>query len=232
MSAVNPRPDGRARLLEAAARVLAADGPSGLTVSRLAREVGTSTMALYSNFSGKDELIAATADEFVSRFSAALRVIPRNDDALTEFIELARAYREISLANPHLYRVAFHSGRLSVLEDTPRGMADIYAYVAEVLARCVARGVFPGGEPIPMLLQLWTAIHGQISLELEKVFPSREVANASWDALFRALLVGLGADSADVAGRDLMTGVPPPAEEASPRPRPKRKRPTRSSRAS
>ena len=198
MTAVNSS-NGRAGLLEAAARLFAAEGPSALTVRRLAREMGTSTMALYSNFSGKEELIAATADEFISRFAAALRGVPRTDDALADFIGIGRTYRAVSLANPHLYRVAFQSGRLSLLDDTPRGTADIFAYCAEMLARCVEQGALPGGAPVPMLIALWTGVHGQVGLELERLFPSPDGGATAWESLFRALLIGLGADPVHVA---------------------------------
>jgi AcrR family transcriptional regulator len=198
MAAVNPS-NGRAALLEAAARVFAAEGPGAVTVRRLAREVGTSTMALYSNFAGKNDLIAATADEFISRFAEALRAVPRTDDALADFVGIGRTYRAISLANPNLYRVAFQSGRLSLSDDTPRGTAEIFGYCADLLARCLDQGAFPSGEPVPMLIVLWTGVHGQVSFELENLFSSPEAADAAWDGLFRAMLIGLGADPDHVA---------------------------------
>ena len=206
MAAVNPS-NGRAGLLEAAARIFAAEGPSALTVRRLAREVGTSTMALYSNFSGKDDLVAATADEFISRFAAALRAVPRTGDALADFIGIGRTYRAVSLANPHLYRVAFQSGRLSLFDDNPRGTADIFAYCAEMVARCVEQGTLPGGDPVPMLIALWTGVHGQVSLELERLFPSPDVGAAAWESLFRALLIGLGAEPDRVALAQEQSGI-------------------------
>ena len=192
------KPNGRAALLETAARVFATEGPQALTVRRLAREVGASTMAIYSSFSGKEELIAATADEFVTRFAAALRAVPATDDALADFVQMGRVYRAVAHTNPHLYRVAFQSGRLSLLEDTPSGIAGIYAYVVDVLARCVEQGVFPGGDPVRLLMVMWTAVHGQVRMELERIFPSRETADVAWEIFFRAVIVGLGADPAHV----------------------------------
>src|SRR5438477_232205 len=43
-------------LIEAAARLIATEGASGLTLRRVAEEVGTSTMAVYTHFGGMPEL--------------------------------------------------------------------------------------------------------------------------------------------------------------------------------
>ncbi|MGH8570384.1 MAG: helix-turn-helix domain-containing protein, partial [Gammaproteobacteria bacterium] len=57
----------RLALIEAAARVLARDGPDALTTRRLASEVGTSTMALYTHFGGMDDLRRAVRLEWFER---------------------------------------------------------------------------------------------------------------------------------------------------------------------
>ena len=44
--------------MEAAARLIATDGLASLTLRRLTREVGTSTMAIYTHFGSMDELRA------------------------------------------------------------------------------------------------------------------------------------------------------------------------------
>jgi len=49
-------PAVRTALLENAARLIATEGTTGLTLRRLAEETGTSTMAVYTHFGGMQSL--------------------------------------------------------------------------------------------------------------------------------------------------------------------------------
>ena len=187
---------GRGRLLEIAAHIVANEGAGALTVRRLARDLGTSTMSLYSHFAGKDELIAATADEFVIRFADALRAVPVTDDALHDFVRMSNRYRSISLENRDLYRVALASGRLSLASNAPHGIRDLFEYCVAAVGRCIAEGSLTVADPRDGLMVFWTAVHGQVGLEMEQVFPSVEAAQHAWETCFVAMLVGLGAQQA------------------------------------
>lgn len=201
MKPVNP-PLGRSRLLEIAAHVFATEGAGALTVRRLARDLGTSTMSLYSHFAGKDELITATADEFVVRFAQALRAVPVTDDPLFDFVCMSNAYRAISLANRDLYRVALVSGRLSIAHDAPRGIKDMFDYCVGAVGRCIQAGQLGTvTDARSGLLVFWTGVHGQVALEMEQVFPTAPAGLKAWETCFRAMLLGLGAppDRVDAA---------------------------------
>ena len=56
----------RGRVLEAAARVFARRGFHGASVQEIAGEAGATTGAIYSNFSGKEDLYLAVFDEHVA----------------------------------------------------------------------------------------------------------------------------------------------------------------------
>jgi len=187
-------PLGRGRLLEVAARIFAAEGAGALTVRRLASELGTSTMSLYSHFSGKEQLIEATADEFVVRFAQALQAVPVTDDALFDFVCLSNTYRSISLANRDLYRVAMASGRLSIRNDAPSGIRGMFDYCAHAISRCIDDGSLAISDARAGLLVFWTSVHGQVTLEMEQVFDSPQAGREAWETCSTALLIGLGSD--------------------------------------
>jgi AcrR family transcriptional regulator len=65
--------DTRARILDAALRLLADEGHAALTVRRVATEAGCSTIGVYTWFGGKDGLIDALWTEGFASFAAALR---------------------------------------------------------------------------------------------------------------------------------------------------------------
>jgi len=57
----------RDRILSAAARVFSQKGYHSSTIADIVRESGLSVGAIYSHFSGKDELIRLTCDELATR---------------------------------------------------------------------------------------------------------------------------------------------------------------------
>ena len=75
------------QLLDAAARVLAEEGEAAVTARRLATEVGTSTMAVYTNFGGMDELLLQVWRDGFASFGAARDAPPTTADPIADFIE-------------------------------------------------------------------------------------------------------------------------------------------------
>ncbi len=61
----------RDALLDAASEMLVHGGPDAISLRKLAARIGTSTMAVYTAFGGKDGLIAALFTEAFNRLAAA-----------------------------------------------------------------------------------------------------------------------------------------------------------------
>src|SRR5947209_19005439 len=97
----------RLQLIEAAARLIATEGASGLTVGRVAESVGTSTMAIYTHFGGMPELRRAVRREGFARLAARAAQMEESDDPVADLATLGIEYNENALSNPHLYRVMF-----------------------------------------------------------------------------------------------------------------------------
>jgi AcrR family transcriptional regulator len=176
MSRVNrrPQPDLTARLVDAAALLLAEHGPSGLSLRKLATEVGISTMPVYTLFGDKTGLLAAMYEEGFRRLSGVLEAVAQTDDPLIDLIQLGLAYRQAALASPHLYGLMF--GR-AVPEFSPddgaRAVADAaYRPLVAGVARCQRAGVFTGTEPERIALHLWAISNGMVGLELNGQLPA------------------------------------------------------------
>ncbi|HET6795126.1 MAG TPA: helix-turn-helix domain-containing protein, partial [Acidimicrobiales bacterium] len=84
----------RTALIEAAARLVAEEGPSALSTRRLAAEVGTSTMAVYTWFGGMPQLLRALLREGFRRFGDRLRSVEPTDDPVADLGRLGIAYRD------------------------------------------------------------------------------------------------------------------------------------------
>lgn len=185
----------REALLEAAARLLAEQGPEALTTRRLAAEIGASTMAVYTWYGGKPSLMRALFREGFARFGAHLRSVPPTGDGLGDLAALGRAYREFALANPCFYEIMF--GRSSAAfapEEEDRALAlSTLTILVDAVARCTGEGLL-AGEPAAVALQIWAAVHGAVSLELTAGADVPLFAGgAVYDALVATVVAGLSA---------------------------------------
>jgi len=156
-------------LVEAAARLLAEEGPAALTTRRLAAEVGTSTTVVYTCFGGMDDLVRAMVHEGFARLHALFGAVGESDDPVADIASLGHAYRANALANPHLYPVMFGGAPLAgfALTDQDRhyGRFTLDTLIAAV-ARAVAAGRFLPADPAEVAHQMWIALHGLATLDL------------------------------------------------------------------
>src|SRR5882757_8642830 len=113
-----PDPNLRAQLVEAAARVLAEQGPAALSTRRIATEVGTSTMAVYTYFGSMADLVRAVVKEGFARLAKHLDQVATTDDPLADLSNLGQAYRQNAIDNPHLYTVMFGAASLGGYRPT------------------------------------------------------------------------------------------------------------------
>lgn len=197
MTPVSPRaadPTLRTALVENAARLIALDGPSGLTLRRLADEVGSSTMAVYTYFGGMGNLLQAVRKEGFDRFRVYLTAVRPSEDPVADLARLAWAYHDNAVANPHLYRAMFMAA-----EPASEAVGDdTFEVLVEFLTRCVTAERFSPAEPRFLALQTWSAVHGVMSLNLSALLTPEETGQ-TLDALVRGLCVAFGDDPAATA---------------------------------
>lgn len=201
----SPDPAVRVALIEAAARLLATDGIDALSIRKVATEVGSSTMAVYTHFGSKDDLIAAVVAEAFARLQAEMVAVPHTDDPVTDLLGAAGAYRRNALANAHLYRVMFGLNPLALTDPAAEDLRpdghhrldhldhvavglDAFAALVDAVARCVEAGALQG-DPANLALQIWATAHGAVSLELAGFLGPD--AKATYDAATTATFLGL-----------------------------------------
>ncbi|HEV8115020.1 MAG TPA: TetR/AcrR family transcriptional regulator [Acidimicrobiales bacterium] len=203
MSPRQPDPRVRLQLVEAAARLLYEQGLDAVTARRLATEVGASTQVLYTHFEGVDDVVAEVWREGFRRFGAALDEPAVTDDPVADFITQGWGYRRFALANPHLYRVMFGDGLLSMRhgrEDDLGAAAGTFLSLLSRIERCrdaqrwTVDDLFTAGEVV------WATSHGHVSIEMagyyEGVGRDPEV---TFVECLRRLGLGFGDDPALVA---------------------------------
>ena len=157
----------RQRLIAEAADVLAVEGPSGLTLRRVAAAAGTSTTAVYDLFGDKDRLLTAMYVEGFAQLGAALTAA-RKGTPLEALGAMGMAYRRSALARPHLYGLMF--GREAPDAGSKEVADAAYAPLVEGVRACVEKGSLRG-SPETVATYLWAVAHGLVSLELAGLVP-------------------------------------------------------------
>lgn len=113
LPAVTARPDGtRARILETALELFAAQGFAATTTRELSERLGFTKAALYYHFRTKDELLQALVEPVVAQLTALLGPHPHDE------LPLDRAARGRLLAG-YLDVVVAHRRLLGVLVQDP-----------------------------------------------------------------------------------------------------------------
>ena len=161
--------DVRRRLIEVAADILSEEGPAALSARRLARDAGTSTMAVYTHFGGMPALVRAVVAEGFARLYDRVAEVEPSDDPLADLVASAVAYRAHALADPHLFSVMFGSASLGkyrlTTEELEVGLA-AFDQLADIVARVMAAGAIRPGDPRAVAGQFWAALHGYVMIEI------------------------------------------------------------------
>lgn len=205
MSRVSPRradPQAPTALLEAAAKLLAEQGPAALSTRRLAAAVGSSTTAVYTHFGSMKDLVRAMAREGFARLHQRMTAVSVTDDPVADVVTLGCAYRGNARDNPYLYAVMFSGSSLGGFsltdEDRQHGRYTLEVLVGAV-TRCMAAGRFRPADPQLVANQMWIALHGLVTLDLGRYLIDPYDAEVCFEAQVSGLMVGAGDDAAATA---------------------------------
>jgi AcrR family transcriptional regulator len=177
----SPTLDGaRERLIQVTICLLAEQGPSAIKARTVASAAGLSTMVVYHHFGGIPELTRAVVDHGFKELDDALSRLPVTDDPITDLAVQALTCRRVARENPHLYDLMFGlSSRATYrpLRDTdvrfsgrsPAFQA-AYAHIAEACERLVNSDRVNEQQAEAVAAQLWSYVHGFITLELAETF--------------------------------------------------------------
>ena len=163
--------DRRREVVEAAARVLAQDGPHGLSLRRIAADAGGSTQIVYTLFGGKPGLADALYGEGFRRLSeamqAGLATAPPPGDT-ERVMALGRAYLAFARDEPAFFAVMF--GR-AIPDFTPTrdtrayGRGCTFGLVVQEVQHCLDAGTLTGGTAEDLARICWATGHGVAALE-------------------------------------------------------------------
>jgi AcrR family transcriptional regulator len=181
--ATTGRDDARAALLAAAHDLLAKEGPTALTVRRIAAAAGMSTMNVYSRFGGKDGVLDELFIDGFRRMGDEMGETPMSDDPAADLVTCGRSYRAFAKRNPTYYSLMFDRV-VPDFEPSPHALEIALAALDRVttrVRRAMESGVVRQGDPLEVAAALWACQHGVASLEARGTGDGEEPFD--WDAV-------------------------------------------------
>lgn len=156
-----------------AARLLATEGPEAVSARRLARELGTSTMVVYTHFGGMDEVARQIMRRAFAEFGTELDRGAVTGDAVADWMTYLWGYRRFALRQPHLYAVMFGPGLATFRLGDPADLDAARSTFVSLLRRihaCVDAGRWEIDDVTTAGEAVWSAVHGHTTLELTGFF--------------------------------------------------------------
>jgi len=203
-------PGVAARLVESAARVLSTEGPDAVSARRLAREVGTSTMAVYTHFGGMDELFAAVRREGFRRFGDTIARPALTDDPVADWCAEGWAYRHFARTETHMWSVIFGpvgQDLQHVSAEDASASIDTFGALELRVSRCADAGRWNVADTTTAAEVSWTHMHGLVAIELSGYFAGtgRDAVRVVEESM-RTTSIGFG-DEPDAVDRSMRTAT-------------------------
>ncbi|HEY1628062.1 MAG TPA: TetR/AcrR family transcriptional regulator [Streptosporangiaceae bacterium] len=202
MSPRRQNPDNRATLIDAAARLVAEGGPHNLSARQLAREAGTSTMAVYTYFGSMSAIVREIVHDGFGRLQRLFNLVEPTDDPVADMALLGRVYRHNAITNRHVFEVMFGGSSLAGFalteEDRQHGRYTL-STVVDTAHRCAAAGRFRPEDPVLNAHHMWLGVHGTVLLDLGGYLVPPYDASQCFESQLVALMIGAGDEPVSAA---------------------------------
>lgn len=196
-----PNRGRRAQLTAAAVALLETQGPDAMTARKVTAQVGTSRMAIYTDFGSMAGLIASVVDHGFGLLLGEFERQRFTGRHLVDIWAIAQAQRDFALAHRHLYAVMFAAETVGGHQRTGAELEQGIEALRFMHRHCraaVADGDLVVDEPRTATRQLWVGIHGHLMLELAGYMNNEPDPVRSFAETVSTVMIGFGADPTPV----------------------------------
>jgi AcrR family transcriptional regulator len=173
----------RERIFEAARTLFAQEGPEGLSVRAVAREVGLSPMAMYRHFADKDALMDALLVDGFAAWEAMVASI-EEPDPVVWLRAVTQAYLEFALGDPHRFDAAFlipARGARQYPNDFKAGRSPAMQMVGARIEQARAEGrIGAAADPFGVALTVSALVQGLVSMQRAGRFADEAAFRAAY----------------------------------------------------
>lgn len=181
----------RAEIMDATKELLARTGHvDSVSIREIAKIVGVTPPSIYRHFADKDQLIEAVVAEVFEDLGAVMSAATDpNESPMERLRQQGRAYVRFAREHPEQYRLATTRGETAGAVDQVL-TSGAFALFAATVTECMNIGVITPGDPVPVVLELWSSAHGIASLMIAKPYLPWGDPDALADRVLRSVCVG------------------------------------------
>jgi AcrR family transcriptional regulator len=137
-------------------------GPKAFTLREVARRAGVSHNAPYRHFRDKDDLLRAVAAQGFELLTESMLEEMRAGRDAAERLRLAgRGYVRFALRWPQHIAIMF-----DLPVAAPQAGQRAFDTLLDAIAAVQAEGGLPPGDPLPLAVVCWSAVHGLAKLAI------------------------------------------------------------------
>lgn len=150
--------DRQLEIIQAAGKLLASKGLSGLTVKTLAAEMGFVESALYRHFKSKDDILVLMLEYLYQNIQERFEPILAQDvDAKTKLVQIFDSQFRYFKDNPHFVIVVLSDGLIDESEGMRNQIIKMFLYKIQIINELVSQCIMD--ERIQAVLPQETLIH-------------------------------------------------------------------------
>ena len=153
-------------VLATALQIIDRDGAGGLSMRRLARALGRDPVVLYRHAPNKAALLDGVAETVL----AQLKVDSADPDWAAQLRTVARGYRQLALAHPHIVPLLVTRPLATPLALRPPGTLR----PLEDILTLLTRAGFTGPDALHIYRALFGFLHGHVLNELQEIVEKPE----------------------------------------------------------
>ncbi len=137
--------DRQLEIIQAAGKLLASKGLSGLTVKTLAAEMGFVESALYRHFKSKDDILVLMLEYLYQNIQERFEpILAQEVDAKTKLVQIFDSQFRYFKDNPHFVIVVLSDGLIDESEGMRNQIIKMFLYkiqiINELVNQCITNG--------------------------------------------------------------------------------------------
>lgn len=177
-------------LIAAGVQLLANEGVEGLSLRKLARDVGVSHNAPYMHFADKEAVLAAIAEQgfrLLGDVIAAGQAETGGAPIERRIALAARSYVNFALAHPSHLSVMFGNLSSTNYPDLARAASATFQMLIDIMRDGKRRNELGDFEAEHIALMIWTSAHGLSSLLIAQKIPTYALMSVNEEDLIGLL---------------------------------------------
>lgn len=158
----------REKVIKAAVKYVADNGPDGLSFRQIAADAGVSHQAPYHHFGDRSAIFGEIALEGFRKFAAVMGAPARADEDSENCVRLCERYVDFAIANKGHFRVMFRADLCQMHEspETQKAADDAFATLLDAVSEMVGDSASID-EIRVQATAMWSLAHGLATLIID-----------------------------------------------------------------